>query len=190
MIHIREGQPAAGFVAPFAYARGRPLIGRPALRITRRARAVAAARYIVACETHLDIGCGDGYFLRRSPARERFGIDRLLGDELTTRLDFPDGAFDCVSMLAVIEHLKSPREVVCEIHRILRPGGRLVLTTPKRRASLLISIYTAGIEEEHENYFDVESIRALAAGRLEIAGHHTFLFGLNQAFCLRKPETC
>jgi len=187
MIHIRHGQPVAGFVAPFAYARGRFLIGRPVLRITRRARAVAAARYIVACESHLDVGCGDGYFLRRSPARERFGIDRLLGDELTTRLDFPDGSLDCVSMLAVIEHLKSPREVMREIHRILKPGGRLVLTTPKRFTSRLIPLYAAGIEEEHEDYFDVASIRGLAEGMLDLTGHHTFLFGLNQAFCLRKP---
>jgi SAM-dependent methyltransferase len=90
-------------------------------------------------------------------------------------------------MLAVIEHLKAPREVVGEIHRILKPGGRLVLTTPKRLTSHLIPIYAAGIEEEHENYFDSESIRRLAEGRLELAGHHTFLLGLNQAFCLRKP---
>ncbi len=186
MIHIREGQPAGGFIAPFSYARGRFLIGTPILRITRRARAVAAARYVAPCTTHLDIGCGDGYFLRRSPARERFGIDRLLGDEVTTRLDFPDESLDLVSMLAVIEHLKSPQDMVREIHRVLRPGGRLVLTTPKRVASRLIAIYTAGIDEEHEDYFDLAAIRRLAEGRFELAGHHTFLLGLNQAFCLIK----
>jgi SAM-dependent methyltransferase len=155
--------------------------------MTRRARAAAAARYIVPCESHLDIGCGDGYFLRRSRARERIGIDRLLGDEVTTRLDFPDGSFDCVSMLAVIEHLKAPREVMREIHRVLKPGGRLVLTTPKRLASHLISIYAIGSEEEHEAYFDRDAIWRLGEGLLEPAGHHTFLLGLNQAFCLRKP---
>jgi len=187
MIHIRDGQPVPHLVAPFAYARGRFLIGRPVLWITRRARAVAASRYLVACGTHLDIGCGDGYFLRRSPARERFGIDRLLGDELTTRLDFPDGSLDCVTMLAVIEHLKAPGAMVREIHRVLKPGGRLVLTTPKRVTSRLIPIYTAGIEEEHEDYFDIGSIRKLAEGMLDLTAHHTFLFGLNQAFCLRKP---
>ena len=44
------------------------------------------------------------------------------------------------------------------------------------------------IEAEHETYFDRASIEHLSRGRFELAAHHTFLLGLNQAFFLRKPE--
>ena len=56
-------------------------------------------------ERHLDIGCGDGHFLRRSKCRERVGLVLLLGDDIGDHLDFPDDYFDHVSMLAMIEHI-------------------------------------------------------------------------------------
>jgi SAM-dependent methyltransferase len=47
-------------------------------------------------------------------------------------LPFEGGYFDLVTMLAVAEHL-SPSSLVSlleEVHRVLKPGGRLVMTTP------------------------------------------------------------
>jgi SAM-dependent methyltransferase len=173
-------------VAPLGYVRPRASLGRVALRFTRWRRAVAASRHLAPCDAHLDIGCGDGYFLRRSPARERVGLDKLLGDEVTTRLDFPDASFDVVSMLAVIEHLPDPRTVLAEIHRVLRPGGRLVLTTPRRAAELLIRLYVVDIEDEHETYFDRATLARCAEGLFDVVSSGTFLLGLNQVFCLRK----
>src|SRR5262249_59989284 len=41
-----------------------------------------------------------------------------------------DGAFDAVVSLEGIEHLLSPARCLAEFCRVLRPGGRLVLTTP------------------------------------------------------------
>jgi SAM-dependent methyltransferase len=187
LIRLHRGEAAEGFAKPLAYAHGRFGIGPLVLRFTRLARARAADRYMRPCTHHLDIGCGDGYFLRRSPADERYGIDKMLGDDLGSRLDFPDGALGCVSMLAVIEHLKSPEETLREIHRVLEPGGLLIITTPKKAAEPLIRLYVVDIEDEHETYFDLASIERLASGLFELAGHHTFLLGLNQAFCLRKP---
>ena len=44
---------------------------------------------------------------------------------------YADSAFDLVLFCEVIEHLVAdPVHAVCEIHRVLAPGGRLVLTTP------------------------------------------------------------
>lgn len=51
-------------------------------------------------------------------------------------LDFPAGSFDCVITFQVIEHIRHDVDMIAEIHRVLRPGGRLIITTPNRPMSL------------------------------------------------------
>jgi len=100
----------------------------------------------------LEIGCGTGSDLQRVadqahlgvgmdlawvrfPPVEAWGQRRFVAGNGVS-LPFADGAFDKVLMLEVIEHF--PGEGVgCllhEIRRVLLPGGRLVLSTPRRRA--------------------------------------------------------
>lgn len=50
-----------------------------------------------------------------------------LGEE---RLPFADARFDVVVMTEVIEHLVWPETALKEIHRVLRPDGHLILSTP------------------------------------------------------------
>jgi SAM-dependent methyltransferase len=45
------------------------------------------------------------------------------------QLPFADDSFDAVVSMEVLEHLHSPERVVDEIRRVLKPEGRLVLTT-------------------------------------------------------------
>jgi len=45
-------------------------------------------------------------------------------------LPYPDGFFDVVLFMSVIEHLYFPRHAVDEIARVLKPGGLLFLETP------------------------------------------------------------
>lgn len=49
-------------------------------------------------------------------------------------LPFDDGFFDAVVSLELIEHLDNQIGLVDEIHRVLRPGGMLIISTPNRNS--------------------------------------------------------
>jgi SAM-dependent methyltransferase len=185
MIRITPDGTAGEALPPLAYITHRSPLSRPVLALTRALRAAAALRYVPAADRHLDIGCGDGYLLQRSPCRERIGIDRAMGEDAAD-LRFPADHFDVVTMLAVIEHVGEPGRVMAEVARVLRQGGLFVLTTPARAAERFIRLYVRDIDDEHETYHDLASIRALAGSAFAVTAHHTFIFGLNQAFCLEK----
>ena len=94
----------------------------------------------------LDVGCGDGRFLHRmqqagwtgegvdfdaraiARARGKFGLTAHVGDLAGRR--YPADQFDAVTMGHVIEHLHQPVTWLAECRRVLKPGGRLVVTTP------------------------------------------------------------
>ncbi len=64
-------------------------------------------------------------------------------------LDFPSCSFDFVVALQVIEHLKDDFGFVAEVARVLRPGGKFIVSTPNRPRSLTrnpwhVREYTAG----------------------------------------------
>ncbi len=46
-----------------------------------------------------------------------------------TRIPFPDETFDFISSVSVIEHIPDYRRAIAEMFRVLRPGGRLLVTT-------------------------------------------------------------
>jgi 2-polyprenyl-3-methyl-5-hydroxy-6-metoxy-1,4-benzoquinol methylase len=120
----------------------------------------------------LDVGCGDGRFLREVQAR--FGGKRLLGIDRSERavrwaqalnpavhyrvLDITRGApeerFDAVTLLEVIEHIPPVelREFLKAVSGTLCPGGRLILTTPHSNTP---------VDPKHYQHFNVSRLREL-----------------------------
>ncbi|MCS6929515.1 MAG: class I SAM-dependent methyltransferase [Saprospiraceae bacterium] len=47
-------------------------------------------------------------------------------------LSYADATFDLVVSCEVIEHVGEPRQMLAEVHRVLRPGGLLIMTFPSR----------------------------------------------------------
>lgn len=51
--------------------------------------------------------------------------------------DIPDGTFDCVVSIDVLEHLKQDQPFLCEVKRVLKVGGKAVVTVPNGDDRLL-----------------------------------------------------
>jgi len=62
-------------------------------------------------------------------SRKRFGLHLL--ERTLPCPDLPVGGFDAAVMLHVIEHVPDPGAVLRELRRLVRPGGMLVLETPR-----------------------------------------------------------
>ncbi len=92
----------------------------------------------------LDIGCGNGDYAYEL---HNMGFDVLAADmdverfrygnkikfqkcNVTDKLPFENNSFDFIVFAEVIEHLKNPYDVVSELKRLLKPGGKIVLSTP------------------------------------------------------------
>jgi len=94
---------------------------------------------------HLDIGAGSGLLLKQ--VRDRFQVEQVACDYSATymkhsnvpidivdldseSLPYPDSSFDLVTCVETIEHLENFRALLREIHRMLKPGGVVIITTP------------------------------------------------------------
>ena len=73
----------------------------------------------------------------------------------TERFPYPDDRFDVALFCEILEHLPNdPIHTLCELHRVLRPGGTLVLTTPNatRRENLVRMVRGDNVYEQLSGY--------------------------------------
>ncbi len=128
--------------------------------------------------TLLDVGAGVGLFLNEArqrgwsiagvelsqaavnTAESQFNIHLIQGD-ITRLADYPDASFDVVTAFDVAEHLESPTLLFREAHRLLRPHGLFIWTTPNydSLARRLLRSKWYNILPFHLVYFTKRSIR-------------------------------
>ena len=93
-----------------------------------------------------------------------------------------DSRFDAVTCLEVIEHVENPRHLVREAHKLLRPGGVLVLSTPN--ASGLYSRVRFFFTGQHAQFTDEQYV---GSGHISPVTHWQLSQIMAEShFCLRE----
>lgn len=145
-------------------------------------RAKKVKKYIPRNSIVCDIGCGsETYFLRKisNLIKYGFGFDEKIADYKDSKYEFkklkilkeipcPTESCDVVTMMAVLEHLVNPQEILNECFRILKNGGRLILTTPSSLAKPILEFLAFKIRlidkseiGDHKNYFRPADIKKM-----------------------------
>jgi SAM-dependent methyltransferase len=153
-----------------------------------------AARYRLAADRLrgrdlvLEIGCATGYgtsllagsckrvvALDIHPAAashtaRRVNMPAVAAD--CVRLPFADASFDGAVAFDVIEHLPQPQRMLAELRRVLKPGARLVMSTPNKLASDLVSgkIYAFHEREYYLSEFRDELVQKFP--QVELLGQY------------------
>jgi len=137
--------------------------------------------YILKESIICDIGCGiEVFFLNKIKSRIKkgVGLDQDLADrkegnlelkniKINSNLPLTTSQFDAVTMIAFIEHLDDPKNIIAETFRILKNGGRLILTTPSPIAKPILEFLAVlGLIDkreisDHKNYFWPKDIKKM-----------------------------
>ena len=135
---------------------------------------VEAAKRV--CGDILEIGTGTGYGIDIiAPRCRRFvTMDKTRSEELAAMpenvefvqatvppLPFADESFDYVVSFQVIEHIKRDREFVREVRRVLKKGGKFIVSTPNRPMSLTRNPW-------HVREYNAEQFGALLSSFTEV----------------------
>jgi ubiquinone/menaquinone biosynthesis C-methylase UbiE len=161
-------------------------------------------RHLTAGSKLLEIGCGAGNLLMQAVVRDSFPVALDLSMQALTfvrsrfeeavsgpdapcasacvqsigeLLPLPGNTFDCVILSEVIEHLPAPEVSILEAARVLRPGGRLLVTTPNYHSLWPVMEWMVDRSnkapqmagEQHISRFNPKALRRLLADcRLDV----------------------
>jgi SAM-dependent methyltransferase len=154
----------------------------------------------------LDLGCGSALAKTRfgSQIRHYVGVDRDEGHVKDLAERFPDAKFyardldadsldfgakfDTVLMLALIEHVFNQKQLLGEVVKSLKTGGRIVITTPTvfgndvvHRIGSAVGLFAKSAADDHIVIFNRKRLEILANEfGLRLAAYSKFELGCNQ----------
>ena len=145
-----------------SYARWAPVYDRTFGAITNSGRRTAVAYMNTREGSVLEVGVGTGLSLQHyKPGLQVTGVDystdmlakaqdkvRELGlshvanlSQMDAReLDFPDASFDTIAVMHVLSVVPEPERVMSEIARVLKPGGKVVITNHFKRTTGMLAV--------------------------------------------------
>lgn len=129
-------------------------------------------------KTALDLGCADGFWTERL---KEMGWDVKAIDiksdypgckiaDLNEGIPFPDRIFDLVWSTEVIAYLNDTRFFISEIRRVLKPGGRFIITTPNNNfwINFFLKLFGTSLKDlqdpNQRYYFTITDIKQLFPG--------------------------
>lgn len=142
----------------------------------------------------LELGCGEGrgVELLLPQAQSYLGLDKIVPviDKLKEKfpnaqfessvfppINLPDNSFDTIVSFQVIEHIQKDELFLKEIHRVLKPGGNAILSTPNIKMTLSrnpwhIREYTADqLADLAAKYFSKVEMKGIA-GNEKVMEYH------------------
>jgi len=170
--------------------------GQYEVRYTTKGKLIAYDLVPLGKGTALDLGCRDGYWSRKLNEK---GYQVVAADlepcyaparqiDANEPLPFSDESFDVVWFSEVIEHLRRPDAATAELKRVLRPGGRLFVTTPNKQFWVYSLLEKCGARqslfchEGHFHFFSYADMKRLFPG----AEFYGFFFYVFAKFRIRK----
>jgi len=147
----------------------------------------------------LDIGCGKNELV--TTYGNGVGVDIFDWGEPdvilvknTADLPFKDEEFDTVSVIAALNHIPNRGEVVSEINRVLRPGGRFIVTMIDPIIGYVghkLWWYSEDKErgmEEHEEYglWNSDIIRMVEGKSFKLESQSKFVYLMNNMLVFVK----
>jgi SAM-dependent methyltransferase len=142
-----------------------------------------------------DVGCAGGQFLdlAKEAGWDVFGIElnppavqrarstgsTVVEGRLEELEDLPWGRFDVVSSWDVLEHTPDPAPFVRRLHRLLRPGGRLFVTTLNWNSLVrrVFGMRWSLVVDDHFTYWTEQALARTFSPLLEVASISTFGLG-------------
>jgi SAM-dependent methyltransferase len=144
-----------------------------------RTLAAGLSRGFAALRTTLDVGCGGGYLVRALAdlGIDSYGVDtspyvvahglpgtggRLIEGDLSAAPVSIHRPYDLVTVMDAIEHLTDPVGVVRQAFSLLRPGGSLVVLTPRYGGRLLAEQGEQYVHfnTDHTYYFSAKTLHS------------------------------
>ncbi|WP_298902670.1 methyltransferase domain-containing protein [uncultured Psychroserpens sp.] len=177
-------------------------------RVLRNWRIKVASQFVRTNDRILDIGCFDGYLfsaLKDKKIQPSIGVDPLLQE--TTKKDehllfsgfFPNDipkneTFDCIIMLAVLEHIPREQQQLfnAEFFRFLNTSGRIIITVPSPFVDQILWVLKKmrlidGMSlDEHYGFKTSEVYTMLDSRQFKLLTHKKFQLGLNNLFVFEK----
>lgn len=183
-----------------------PIVARiPGLTTNEEIRIRHVMEHISPDKNCLDIGCGNNRLIQMHRDRggdglgvdiyDWGGVDRVVED--CSKMDFDDKSFDCITLVACLNHIDNREEVLQEAHRILKDDGIVIVTMLTPFLSIIWHKWAFWDKDQHERGmkpgevygFTEEELRATLEGAgFSIGRKRRFSWGLNNIYIAEKTS--